>query len=142
VQNNGSSFYLYRVLACKLILHGYFTSLVTIEWIENVKSIVFHSLDSLFPWDENFLAEIELTNQEIRLKTMIHGPFFFRHAPPSEVHLLPRSAVLNLLVESVVTLGAIELFSDGLTVLEVCEGTGEDSDCHCTISQLRALGLT
>lgn len=123
VQNNSCSIDLDRVLALELILHGDFTSFVTIEGVEDVKSIVVHSVDSLFSRDEHFLACIELANQEVRLKTVIHGPFFFGHAPPSEVHLFPGGAVLNLLVESVVTLGAVELFSDGLTVLEVSEGS-------------------
>ena len=70
---------------------------------------------------------------------MVDGPLFFGHAPPGEVHLLPRRAVRNAHVEPVVALTAEELLGNKVPVLEVGNCARDQASDKGTVAHERAL---
>lgn len=54
---------------------------------------------------------------------MVNVELLIRHAPPSEVELLPRGDVLCTGVEAIVTLRPEEVLLDILSVVEIGETT-------------------
>jgi len=119
VNNNGGSLNLNGVLSSESIFKGKFTSLVTVERVHHVEAF----MAVLLAGYENFFANIELTQDEVGLHSVINIVFFIGHAPPCEVHCLPGGAVSNLTREAVVTLRALELLSEEETVLRVGDGS-------------------
>jgi len=117
VNNNSSSLDIYGVVSLELIFKRKLTSFVTIERVDDIKSV--NSI--LLSRDENFFTHIKLSEDEVRLHSVIDIVFFNGHSPPSEVHLLPGSTVSNLSRESLVTLRALEFLSEEKTVLTVSE---------------------
>ena len=100
VDNDGRAVNLdWVVIQIHKAFHGDLTSLVAVEWIDDIEAC----LPVLLSWDEDFFRVIKLTDEEVRLESMVDYPLFVRHPPPSEIELLPWGAILNDLFELVMT---------------------------------------
>ena len=91
-----------RVSLVKCIFEGKTTTFITIERVDNVEAFTDYTVDLFSSWDKHFFGHVELTDEEVGLKSVVDVPLLFRHTPPGEVHLLPGSAVSDHLIESVV----------------------------------------
>ena len=103
IDNNGCAFNFRGIVAVESIFERNLPSFVTIQRTQHVKAIRRLSIEVLGSWNKNFFAEVELTQQEVRLESMVNRVFFVRHPPPREVHLFPGRAVGEGHVEAVVT---------------------------------------
>ena len=101
VNNDRSPFNLAWIRTCKLIFERKFAALVTVERVQHIEAITIYAVYFLYSGDEHFFGEIELTQQEVGLESMINGELFVGHSPPREVHLLPRGAIGDRCTESV-----------------------------------------
>ena len=97
------------------------TALVAIEGVDDVEAGHSLSLDNLCAWDQHFLGVVKLSNDEVRSEPMVNSPFLFGHAPPTEIHLFPRGAIRDGLLEFVVRFSSLPCLLDILSVVEVGE---------------------
>ena len=121
------------VFLWKRILKWQSTPFVTVKRIDYVKPLNFLSIDYLFTRNQNLFAHVELAKKKVWLESVIDSPFFFRHTPPSEVHLFPGCAVSYTLWESVMTFTSVEILLKVFSVLKVRKGSGEDTCVNPTV---------
>ena len=116
------------------------TALITVEGVDHVESSDLLAIDIFVMRDQHLLTVVKLANDEVRSELMVDCPFFFRHAPPGEVHLLPGCAIRDRLIfKLVMALRTLESLLDELTIVEVRKGTGSQGRENCTFSDEIAL---
>ena len=99
-------------------------ALVAVEGVDHIIASHLGAANSLRPRDQHFLAVVKLADDEVRFELMVDRPFFLRHTPPREVHLLPRRTVYDRLTsELVVSLRTLERLLYVLTIVEIREHT-------------------
>ena len=93
IDDDSSSVNLYRISLAKSILKRQTTAFVAIQGVDNVETFTDDSIHKFGSRYKHFFGEVELADDKVRLESVVDVPFFFRHSPPSEVHLLPWGAV-------------------------------------------------
>lgn len=91
-------------LEAQCALHRDLTTFIAVEGVDYVEASHFRSIDCLVARDQYFFRVVELSKDEVGSESMVHGPFFLGHAPPTEVHLFPGCAICHSLSELIVSL--------------------------------------
>lgn len=104
VNDDGRAIDCYRVFTLKCRADRNLATFVTVEWIYDIESIISKAVNCLLARNKDFLAEIELADDEERSELVVSLELLVRHAVPHKVHLFPWRHVREPLLKSVVTL--------------------------------------
>lgn len=143
VDNNRCTVNSNRVLFSESSAERKTTALIAIERVDHIITLKLVSrLIYAGCGDQHFLGSVELAENEIGLETMIDIELLLWHPPPGEVELLPRGDVLSTGVETIVALRPQEVLLDELTVVEVGEGSSQETEENASLPHEVAILIT
>jgi len=141
VDDDGGALNVDGVIPIKEIFERELASFITVERVEDDVAFLLDSIDCLRLGDQDLLAVVKLTDNEVGLEFVVHVELLIRHAIPREVHLSPGGHVLHLRAEAVVTLTAHEVLAHVFPVVNVRQEAAEDADQEGAIAYVTAVFL-
>ena len=143
VDNNRRTVNSNRVLFSESSAERKTTALIAVERIDHIIPLqLVAGLIYVGCGDQHFFGGVELAENEIGLETMIDIELLLWHPPPGEVELLPGGDILSTGVETIVALRAQEVLLDELTIVEVGEGSSQETEENTSLLHEVAILIT